>query len=163
MSVVAAKVFPDRIEIASDSILIKDDLKKTNFKKMLSTPTITVGGCGNAEELQLFFTFVSNNAPDDGTSKGVLDYMKQFANWKAQYTNDDTIKNCYLIITDHKLYEVDEMFVQKIDDYTAIGEGEPYALAALHLGHSVEAAVHTACDLCCFVAPPVSKYTVMKV
>ena len=155
MSVIAAKVYSDRIDIASDSILIKDDLKKTDFKKILHTPTMCVGGCGTAEELSLFFTFVEGHHPKYATKSGILMYMRDFAKWKFDYINDDVIHNCYLIIYQGKLFEVDSMFVQEINDYTAIGEGEPYALAALHLGHNVIEAVQTACDLCCFVSEPV--------
>ena len=162
MSVIAAKVYDDRIELASDSILIKDDLKKTNFKKIFNTYGICAGVCGNAEELSLFFTFIQEHKIDNSSVCGVLNYMKQFAKWKFEYTNDDVINNAYLIVHKGKLFEVDGMFVQEIKDYTAIGEGESYALAALHLGHPVEDAVQVACDLCCYAAEPVVKYKVTK-
>ena len=161
MSVIAAKVYPEYIEIASDSILIKDDLKKTNFKKIFNTSIICAAGCGTAEELCLFFTFIQEHEPKTCSIAGILNYMKQFAKWKFDYVNDDVIHNCYLIIYKGKLFEVDGMFVQEVKDYTAIGEGEPYALAALHLGHTVEEAIQAACDLCCFVAEPVVKYKVV--
>lgn len=162
MSVIAAKVFPDYIEIASDSILIKDDLKKTNFKKIHTNQLITAGGCGSAEELCLFFTFIEEHEPRVATVSGILSYMKQFAKWKFDYVNDDTINNCYIIIYKGKLFEVDGMFVQEIKEHTAIGEGEAYALAALHLKHSIEEAVKTACDLSCYVSEPIVKYKINK-
>ena len=162
MSVIAAKVYPDHIDIACDSILIKDDLKKTNFKKIFDTGLVCAGGCGSAEELAMFFQYIQQYTPECPSIKGILDYMRNFSRWKYDYINDDVIHNCYLIVYRGQLFEVDGMFVQKITDHTAIGEGEEYALAALHLGHSVEEAVQTACDLCCFVAEPVVKYKVVQ-
>ena len=155
MSVIAAKVYPDRIDIASDSILLKADLKKNDFKKIFQTSDLCAGGCGTAEELQLFFQFIQKSDPESATIMGIIDYMSKFANWKSEYTHDETIQNCYLIIYGNKLFEVDGMFVQEIKTHTAIGEGEAYALAALHLGHNVEEAVKTACDLCYYTSEPV--------
>lgn len=161
MSVIAAKVYQDRIDIAADSILIKDDLKKTNFKKLYRTSTVVAGGCGTAEELCLFFTYLNDHSPEVASVPAIIQFMSNFAEWKARYIHDDVIHNCYLIVFKNKLFEVDGMFVQKITDYTAIGEGEAYALAALHLGHSVEEAVQVACDLCCYVSEPIVHYKVM--
>lgn len=161
MSVIAAKVYPDRIDIASDSILIKEDTKKTNFKKIYNTAHICAGGCGSAEELSLFFSFISGHKPEEESVTGVLNFMKSFSKWKFEYTNDDVIHNCYIIIFRKKLFEVDGLFVQEIKDYTAIGEGEDFAMAALHLGHTVKEAVQVACDLSCYVSAPIACYNVM--
>ena len=155
MSVIAAKVYEDRIEIAADSILIKDDLKKTNFKKLFNTTQMCVGGCGTAEELTLFFTFVQTHEPESSTLADIQKFMRRFDEWKEEYVKKCGIENCYLIIYENKLFEVDGMFVQEIKDYTAIGEGEPYALTALHLGYSAEDAVKVSCELCCFVSEPI--------
>ena len=49
MSVIAAKVECNKITIASDSILIQEDLKRTDFKKLHRTADVIVGSCGTAE------------------------------------------------------------------------------------------------------------------
>lgn len=163
MSVIAARVEEGCITIASDSILIKDDLKRTNFKKLVEFDNMVVGGCGSAEELSLFFQYAKTHAaPESATTEGILFYLKKFAEWKANINSVDTIDNCYLIVYGNKLFEVDGMFVQEITEYTAIGEGESYALAALYLGHDVIAAVECACEFCSATSEPIISYTICK-
>ena len=160
MSVVAVKVESDKITIAADSIIIKEDLKKTNFKKLYRFKDIIVAGCGSAEELSLFFKFAKNFSPPSCDIDGISDYMQTFANVLEDCYNDRKINNDYIIIYKGHVYEVEGMFVQEITDYTAIGEGEPYALAALYLGHDVVDAVKAACKFSCFVSEPIVSFEV---
>ena len=158
MSVIAARVYNDRIVIASDSIVVKESLKRTNFKKLQKINNIIVGGCGVAEELALFFEFVRHTPSPEPNIAGLQSYMLQFANMKEYYTKETKSECTYLLIVEGKLFEIEGMFVQEVVDYTAIGEGEDYALAALYLGHTVEEAVKVACDLCCFVSEPIIQF-----
>ena len=163
MSVIAAKVYDNRIEIAADSIIMKDDLKKTNFVKLRQYPNIVCGGCGGAEELSLFFEFMTTvQITTTVTTQTILNYMHDFSVYKQYYTGCTDVENCYLLVIDNKLFEVDGFFVQEITDYTAIGEGEPYALTALYLGQNPIDAVKTTCELCCHVSLPVLYKVVNK-
>lgn len=164
MSVIAAKVGADYIQVAADSILIKEEMKRTtNFKKLIQFNDIIAGGAGSAEELSLFFRFIQNlNKPDTATIAGIQDFMRRFNNWKETYTNMTGIDNCYIIVYKGKLFEIDGMFVQEINDYTAIGEGEPYAITALHLGCLATEAVKVTCDLCHSVSEPIIEFTVER-
>lgn len=155
MSVVAVKVESDRIRIAADSILIKEDLKKTNFKKLCKFQDIIVAGCGSAEELSLFFEFAEKFAPTNCDINSIRNYMKRFSDVLEDCYNDRKINNDYIIIYKGHVYEVEGMFVQEVTDYTAIGEGEAYALAALYLDHDVVDAVKAACKFSCFVSEPI--------
>lgn len=159
MSVIAVKVEADKITIAADSIIIKDDLKRTNFQKLRDLGHIIVGGCGSAEELSLFFEFAKCSKDKLTSDYAVQKFMNKFSAFKRAYTDDNKINNAYIIIYDKHVYEVDGMFVQEVKDYTAIGEGEAYALAALHLGHDVEA-VQAACKFSCFVSEPIVSFEV---
>ena len=160
MSVIAVKVDSNRIRIAADSILIKDDLKRTNFKKLFKFKDIIVAGCGSAEELSLFFKFAEEFTPASCDIDGIRDYMQTFSDVLEDYYNDRKINNDYIIIYKGHVYEVEGMFVQEITDYTAIGEGEAYALAALYLGHDVFEAVQAACKFSCFVSEPIVSFEV---
>lgn len=162
MSVVAVKVESDRIRIAADSILIKEDLKKTNFKKLHKFKDIIVAGCGSAEELSLFFKFAEEFSPASCDIDGIRQYMRTFSDVLEDYYNDRKINNDYIIIYKEHVYEVEGMFVQEITDYTAIGEGEAYALAALYLDHDVVDAVKAACKFSCFVSEPILTVEVKK-
>ena len=160
MSVIAVKVEADKITIAADSIIIKDDLKRTNFQKLRNLGQIIVGGCGSAEELSLFFEFTKRSKDKLTSVYAVQEFMNKFATCKRAYTDDNKINNAYIIIYDKHVYEVDGMFVQEVKDYTAIGEGEPYALTALYLGHDVVEAVQAACKFSCFVSEPIVSFEV---
>ena len=48
MSVVAARVYLNRVEIAADSILVFGASKRTdNFTKLVKEGDLIIGGCGN--------------------------------------------------------------------------------------------------------------------
>lgn len=160
MSVIAVRINDGKIEVASDSIIIKDDLKRTNFKKLIRTHNMIIGGCGTAEELSMFFDYAQEHEIEEATTQGVRDFMFDFSRTKGVYTGESKIENAYIIVVDKRVFEIDGMFVSKVQDYTAIGEGESYALAALALGHTVEEAVGVAAKLSCFVAEPVIKFVV---
>lgn len=162
MSVIAAKVTDKEITIAADSIVTKGTLKRTNFAKLHKINNMIAGGCGNAEELSIFFEYLAEHKPESATKKQVRRFLQRFSEYKSDYTNEPDIENCYLIVFEGHLFETDGMFVQEITNYTAIGEGEAYALAALHLGHSCVEAVKTSCDLCCFTSEPIIHYYIKK-
>ena len=163
MSVVAARICGPVIEIAADSIILKGSLKRTpNFSKLRQFPDITIGGVGVAEELSIFFEFAEEHTPESATVKGIRKYMADFLEYAAEYIAEPVVENSYLIIFKGKLFEVDNMFIQEIQDYTSIGEGEHYALAAMHLGESAERAIKTSCELCCLTSEPIVYYIIER-
>lgn len=162
MSVIAVKINEKTIEVAADSIILKDDLKRTNFKKLHNFDGMIVGGCGSAEELSLFFEYAKLKQPADATVLCIQHYMKDFAEYKENFYTDKQIDNEYIIVFDGHVFEVAGMFVQEVTSYTAIGEGDCYALAALCLKHDVVEAVETAAELSCHVDTPIVKFTVAR-
>lgn len=162
MSVVAVKVNKDTIEVAADSIIQKDDLKRTNFKKLQKFRKLVVGGCGGAEELSLFFEYAKSNVPSEPSILAIQHYMRRFAEYKSMFVGNKQINNEYIIIFKNHVFEVDGMFVQDVKTYTAIGQGEAYALSALYLGHDVVESVDVACALCNCVSKPIVKFVVKK-
>lgn len=162
MSVIAAKVYEDKICIASDSILIKEELKRTNFVKLKKFGKTVCGGCGSAEELCLFFEFVKTHPIYQASVSVLVEYMHDFQNYLRDIANIEKSDNTYLIIENNKLFEVEGFFVREITDYTAIGAGEAYALTALYCGKSAEQAVKITCKLCSTVCEPVTSFVYMK-
>ena len=164
MSVIAGKVYNDKVVIAADSIVVKGWSKRTgNFAKLLEINDMIIGGTGSAEELSLFFRFAQTHKPESATEKDVLAFATEFANWKqTNYNNSSFLKNTYLIAYDGHLFEIANMFINEIKDFAAIGAGEDFANAALYLGHSPEEAVKVACELCCFVSEPIIKYKMKR-
>lgn len=164
MSVIAGKVYNDKIIIAADSILVKGWSKRTgNFSKLAEINDMIIGGTGTAEEMSLFFRFAQTHKPESATEKDILAFATEFASWKqTNYNSNSFLRNTYLIAYDGHLFEIENMFIYEIKDFAAIGAGEDYANAALYLGHSPEEAVEVACKLCCFVSEPVVKYKMKR-
>lgn len=159
MSVIAARVFPDKIEMSSDSVIIKDDLK-LNFDKMREfKDNLIIGGCGDADELSLMFIFAEKHTPSDASVSSIMDFMSAFLSYKEDKLGVSHIDNEYLIAYKNKLFIVDGMFVSEVYAYTAIGAGSKFAITALYLGMSTQAAVDTACNLCVNTAMPVKTLT----
>lgn len=163
MSVVAALVTDEVIHIAADSALLKGEQKRTdNFSKLIRHESIIVGGSGEAEELSLFQRFVEDKKPTSNTIRGIQDYMVDFLSFKNELIPDSQINNCYLIVYEGHLFEVEGLFVQEIKDYAAVGSGDSYALATLYLGHNAKQAVEVACHLCCSVSEPIVEFVCEK-
>ena len=71
----------------------------------------------------------------------------------------------YLILEcsrNHCLLIEQNLYVNEVNEYAAIGAGEDFALAALYLGHSAKEAVKVACELSAFVAEPIVEFEMEK-
>lgn len=163
MSVVAAKVYADRVTMAADSIMTKGWSKtNNNFVKINEINDMIVGGCGLSQEISLMWHYMTTHKPASATERNILDFIVEFSKWKRDLTGDGTVQDTYLIIFEGHLFEINDMFVFEIKDYAAVGAGEDFANAALHLGHTPKEAVKVACDLCCYVCEPIIEYSMSK-
>ena len=157
MSVVCAKVYPNKIVMCADSIVTNGWSKDTkgDFTKLKKENGIVVGSAGTAQEASLFWHYITTHNPADATEKAVLDHVIEFTKWRKDYDGEAKIENSYLLAYKNKLFNIQGLLVYEVKDFAAIGCGEDYALAALHLGHDEHEAVKVACALSCFVAEPV--------
>lgn len=163
MSVVAAKVYPDKVVIAADSIMIKGWSKRnTNVTKLAEINEMIIGGVGTAQEDSLMWHYMRTHKPLSATEKDVLAFIIEFSQWKNTMIGNSNIENEYLLIFQGHLFQIDNMFVNEITDYSAIGAGEDYALAALYLGHTPKEATKVACELSCYVCEPIIEYEMKK-
>ena len=161
MSVVAARVYEDRVVVAADSIIVRGwEAKKTdgNFAKLEYANEMIVGGCGTTEEISLMLQYMQTHRPAEPNEKEVLAFIVEFARWKKELTGNSSVENCYLLVFRGRLFQISGMFVMEVSNYTAIGAGEDFSNAALYLGHSPEEAVKVACALSCYVAEPVIRH-----
>lgn len=157
MSVIAARVLSDCIEIASDSIIIKDDLKCT-YKKLRQINNMIIGGCGDADELNMMFVYAKKHKPETATDEGVLKFISGFREYKMQLFDKDLSDNEYFLAYKGVLFVIDGTFVEQVSDYLSIGAGSKYAHAALEAGCSATRSVEVACKLCCYTAGPVEGF-----
>lgn len=158
MSVVAAKIYENKISIAADSIICQGDSKRTNnFAKLYKDNDLVIGAVGSAEEASLMRLYMHTHKPAAATIYDVLTFISEFSTWKSTY-GDRAIENEYLLIYNHMLFHINGLFVHQITDYWAIGAGQDFASACLYLGHSPHDAVKTACELSCWVSEPIIEY-----
>lgn len=164
MSVIACKVHPDRIELAADSILVSGWSQRTDGKwtKLAKVRDVVVGSSGLASEAGLMQLFLQTTRPKFADVESVLAFMGEFASWKQKRVNDATLHNQFILAFDGKAFVTQEYFVDEIVNYYAIGAGEDFATAALHLGRSAAAAVETAVALSVFCEDPIVTQTIRK-
>lgn len=159
MSVIAARVYQDKIVVAADSIIMHGWSKRTaNFSKLEYINEMIVGGCGEAQECGLMWRYMQTHRPESPTEKDVLAFLVEFSRWKKDLTGNADTENHYLMAYAGHLFQIEPLFTFEIKDYAAIGAGEDFATAALYLGHSPEDAAKVACELSCYVAEPVVRF-----
>jgi len=162
LSVVACKVYNDRIEIASDSITVYGYTQSKGGAKLFQCNDMTIGGVGTAEETALLRLFSATTKPLSATENSILDFLASFSTWKKGRVEKTGIENHYILIFDGKAFSVEGWFVRPIETYAAIGAGMNYALSALYLGHDVEKAVEVATELSIYCEKPIIKYVIEK-
>jgi len=165
MSVIAAKIEPTQIKLASDSILVRGwtQEKKTGASaKLCFVNNMHIGAVGKCEESSLLKLFCITHRPERAEENAIVTFMAEFADWKKQRTNEYTLENVYILVIDKKVFQIESFFVAEIDTFTAIGAGQDFALAALYLGHSPKEAVQIACELSVMCEPPIKEYIIER-
>lgn len=161
MSVVAVKVYKDKIQIAADSIIVYgENSKKTDstFSKLVKVNNMVIGSAGVAEESSLMAHYADTHKPLAANEKDILSFIIEFSQWKSGIVGDSKIENDYIIVYDGKAFFIQGMLVFEIDNYDAIGAGMDFANAAMYLGHTPKEAVKVACELSCWVAEPIVEF-----
>lgn len=160
MSVVAVKVYKDKIQIAADSAMFYCDTKRTDctLGKLSKVNNMVIGFVGRTEEGSLMMHYADTHKPLNSNNKDVLSFIIEFSQWKSNITGSSNIENEYIIIYDGKAFYVDGMLVFEVDNYRAIGAGMDFANAAMYLGHTPNEAVKVACELSCWVAGPIVEF-----
>ena len=162
MSVVAVRVYDNKIEVSADSIIVCGDRKELfygNHTKLNHINDMIIGTSGTCEEGGLMWMYAKNHRPISATDRDVLEFFVEFVNWKQSKSSSSNLNNSYILVFDGKVFHIQNYCVLEVDKYTAIGAGADYALASLYLENSAEKSVKVACDLSCYVAEPIITYT----
>lgn len=159
MSVVAAKIYKEKIVMAADSILVYGDTKiNKNFSKIVKINDMIMGAVGSAQEASLMWHYMETHTPKSTQLRDILNYFVEFTKWREDIDKKTELENDYLFAYKGHLYNISCLFVNEIHDFSAIGAGMDYALAALYLDHTPKQAVKVACDLSCWVSEPIEQY-----
>lgn len=164
MSVVAVKVYKDKIVFAADSIVVKGWSKTETLDhiKLCKINDMIIGSVGNCDESSLMQQYAKTHKPAAPDDKSVLEFVVEFYRWKKDLTGDWSIKNHYILGFEGHAFYLEGMFISEILDRHAIGAGEDFANAVLYLGHTPREAVKAACELSCFVSEPIIEETMLR-
>jgi ATP-dependent protease HslVU (ClpYQ) peptidase subunit len=163
MSVVAVKVTKNKITIGADSILVSGwTQEKDKLAKLGEVNGMVIGDVGNAQEGALFMVFCKTRKPREASVDALIEFMSEFQDWLNKKIGETTLKNEYIIIFDGKAFLMEGFYIKEITDYTAIGAGMDFALAALYLGNSVKEAIKAACHLSVMCEEPVNIIEIEK-
>lgn len=167
MSVVAARKYSDKLVFASDSIRVSGFYRKETQRvagheqgKLFEVNGLIIGSVGYIMELNFMQMFARNHKPAAPTTESVLDFMLEFYGWAKSKDDGFGKRNEYLIGFENEIFRlVDTYLVEKINEFSAIGAGEDFALTAMYLDKNPEEAVHIANQLCIFCSDPINVIT----
>ena len=165
MSVVAVKVYDDKIEMSADSIIVCGGRKELYYgvhTKINPINDMIIGTSGSCEESGLMWMYAKNHRPISATDRDVLEFFIEFVNWKSDKSSCPTLNNSYLLAFEGKVFHIQNYMVLEVDRYAAIGAGADFALAALYLDKSAPEATKVACDLSCYVSEPITTYVMER-
>lgn len=162
MSVVALKVYEDRIEMSADSITVQGDTKEGKYTKMYSIGSIVFGSSGYLRESEMFRIFCQTHSPSNSSVEGILDFFNEFESWLGKRYNIKELTNSYLLIHKKNAFLFDSYCCLNIKDFDAIGAGYKFARTALYLDKTTKEACEIACKLSVYCEPPVITIIVDK-
>jgi hypothetical protein len=88
--------------------------------------------------------------------------MSEFQDWMNKKIGEVKINNHYILVFEGKVFLMEGFYVKEVTDYTAIGAGMDFALAALYLGNSVKESIKAACHLSVLCEEPINIFEIEK-
>lgn len=160
MSVVAGKVYKDRIVVAADTQVTEYWHNKNECHKVWQVGDLIIGAVGLAAEAQLMRLFLDSHKPKSVTEHDLIEFFVEFFDYCIKRNKDFKPGNNYLVAYQGKLVNVYSDLSIFYREQDAIGSGMEYAKAALHLGKDPSAAVAVACDMTIYCSEPIDTYEV---
>lgn len=158
MSVIAVKVYKDKIVIGADSIRVRGyTQEKDKTAKLYEVNNMVVGHVGASRNAQFMYVFAKNHNPAAPTLEAVIDFVVEYIDWCKKRDSNYKLESNFLLVFKGKVFCImQDMFIQEVKDYAADGAGKDYALAALYLGKNVEDAITVATELSIYCEAPVN-------
>jgi len=152
VTVIAAKIVGNEVHFAADRQTTAGYSKRTdkelNLCKLMSVNGMLIGGAGLKSHSLWFHSFARNHMPLESTEVDVSQFMLEFVEFMKKKDGNFKCENEFLIAFRGKLFRVyDSLSVFEIPEFSAIGSGSQFAIAAMHLGHEPKIAAQVAADL----------------
>ena len=165
MTVIAARKTENLITFAADSILVAGYLKATHkevvYNKLFQQNEMVIGSNGTGYEGTMMELFSRNHRPVVGSRLAVIDFFVEFREWINKRDGGHSPNNEYILAYDKKLFRTyGGLDIYEVPEFEAVGAGEDFAKAALHLGHTPREAVEVACKLSIYCSEHITEITV---
>lgn len=163
MSVVAGRIYKNRIVVAADSQVTSSWHLKSRFSKILKVGDFIIGGAGYANELQFMAVFIKNHKPKSADESDIVEFFVEFYEFfrKKQGLLTHEPYNIWLIAFMGKLIKTSMPgFNISYAEYDSVGSGQEFARTALYFGRSPKEAVKVACDLTIYCGEPIEQYSI---
>jgi len=154
MTIIAAKKYHDRIEIASDGrsmsnqLIIEDEVEKIT-EKIGAYNDILIGASGHAEICEFFKYFCLGQQFDVGSLSIAIyfDFLAEFHRHMGVSYNDENVylETIFIQKTNGIIFKSEGCFCHEVSDFCAIGRGEEIALGALNMNATPKEAVKIVC------------------
>jgi len=164
MTIVAARKYSDCILFSCDSQVTRGNRKTTppnlQAKKIFTSGEMTIGGAGLLSDLQWLHKYSESHGVGTNVNEySISEYMTDFVRWMRKLDSNYQCKSDFLIAHGTNLFECFEatsVFV--VPEYSCIGSGRDFALAAMYLNNTPEQACTVATAFCLYCQGPVSTY-----
>jgi ATP-dependent protease HslVU (ClpYQ) peptidase subunit len=165
MTVIAARKTENAIVFAADTLISNGYSKATTsdivHSKLFEQNGMVIGSTGDCYESTFMELFSRNHKPVEASRMGMIDFLVEFREWIRKKEGSFNPQNGFLIAFDNKLFRViGGLEVYEVNEFDAIGAGQDFAKAAMHLGHSPRQAVEVACKLSLFCSEPITEISV---
>ncbi len=164
MSVVAVKVYDDKIVIGADSQSTSYWHNKDSTNKIYRiADDFVIGGVGYTSHNQMMYLFCETNKPAGSRKRDILEFLVQFNEWMRKKNSDYSPYNSFLMVFKDKAFWITpDLLVQEVKDFCAIGSGMEYTKAGLHLGKTVKESIKIACELTIYCSEPIEMFEVKR-
>ena len=165
MTDIAVRKTKEAITFASDSILVagfvKSSQRELSYNKLFEQNSMGIGSTGLGYEGTLMELYSRNHQPVDSSRLGIIDFFVEFRDWIHKRDASHSPENEFLLAYGGKVFRTcGGLDVYEVAEFDAIGAGEDFAKAVLHLGHTPREAVEVACKLSIFCSEPIEEITV---
>lgn len=164
MSVVAARVYEDKIVLGADSQSTSYWHNKNSTNKIYKiSEDFVIGGVGYTAHNQLMSMFCETNKPASSRKRDILEFFVQYHDYMKKKDSDYAPRNEWLVAFNGVVYWVTpDLLIDEVKKFHAIGSGHEFAKAALYLDKTIKEAVKVACDLTVFCGEPIEIFEVKK-
>jgi len=170
MSVIAVKVYDDKIEIAADSqATVADDTYKVVLgrkdSKLFVSDNIILGAAGEYENISMLKTFLKINPQDIHSVEDVYEFLKIFRKWEREIKGTEVNNDqSFILVTNGKAFYINCFEVQEVEAHMSIGTGGRISTTVMNYNpkESAENAVKQAIKEDIYCGGPIICYTMDK-